>query len=124
MSNNETKPQIDSEKSARDAVEASELFEQYFTHVEPQPMGTPKQIFRMGYAQGQVDYHKSGYYMELSKRLTEAQAQLKKAEASLKIVMHSPTWPAKHTDGSPSNHTYKASTVSIAREYFADKELK
>lgn len=30
----------------------ADLFEQYFTYVEPQPMGTPKTIFRLGHAQG------------------------------------------------------------------------
>lgn len=33
-------------------IDDAELFEQYFTHVEPQPMGTPKTIFRLGHAQG------------------------------------------------------------------------
>lgn len=40
------------EPNGKLGIEDAELFEQYFTHVEPQPMGTPKTIFRIGHAQG------------------------------------------------------------------------
>jgi len=42
----------DDKLCATEAIEEAELFEQYFNHIEPQPMGTPKQIFRMGFARG------------------------------------------------------------------------
>lgn len=43
---------FDDKAGAAEATDNAELFEQYFTNVEPGPMGTPKQIFRMGFAQG------------------------------------------------------------------------
>lgn len=40
------------EPNGKLGLDAADLFEQYFRHIEPGPIGTEKQIFRMGHAQG------------------------------------------------------------------------
>lgn len=91
------------------AILQANMWEHYFTAVAPQPMGTPKTIFRMGYAKGSHD---------------ESARTEKLVEALVKFVRFSEQKEYRHPDEILALNELKVALEEIERKDVLDETIE